>query len=456
MARMALTGLCFVLLGTLAFPGWAQSSTPPRDGETEISLSEALREAGTNNPGIRAAQERVRQSEYGVRQQRSALLPTVSARVEYSHHEEPSLIEPMREPPGPASGELPFDDRIYSAAVRLSVPIVNLPPVAAVAGARSDVGFRHAQTSEAQQTVLARVTEVYVQSAQIDDNVMLFQAHIAALERRLADLRVLHAEGRVTVANVAEVELSLDVANSDMLELEQRRHALAARLGSLLGRREPVAPARTELIAPAFNNQSAESSPAGPQLQQAEAQLGGAQAVRHATQYSFVPTVDGFVSQSARSGSDLDFFTEWSAGVSLTIPLFTGGERVARLKAADAGLAAAQQAVASARLAEDVELRSAIRRWESSAQRRDLMLRAAEHQQRVVRAEQERYHEGRSALADVLSQEATLLQFRMQERSLLYEQLLAFVVYQQTAGNLSAELIEQLDAATVGQSIGAR
>ncbi len=435
--------LVVLLLTAGGPPTWPQHAQSP-----ELSLGEALREAEAHNPAVLAAAERTRQSEYGVWQERSALLPMITAQGEYTRHEKPTLVEPMREQPGPQAGEMAFDDEIYSGALRLSAPIVNLPALAGVAGARSAVSARRAQSAETHQSVLARVTEIFVQAAQIDDSMMLLQAHIAALEQRLEDLRTLEAEGRVTAANVAEVESSLDIANSDLLELEQRREELAGRLGGVLGRREPIAPRRSELVSPELPPQTPEgASPyGGPKVQEAEAQLAGAEAAKRGTVLSFAPSVDGFVSQSARSGSDREFSTEWSAGIAVTIPLFTGGERIAKLKSVDAGVSAAQHSYEAAKLSEAAELRAARRLWETAGRRRELLARAVDNQQRVVNAERERYHEGRSSLTDVLHEEATLLELRMQERGLLYEQLLAFVSYQQTAGKLSAELIETLDA----------
>ena len=416
----------FLLIGAAA--GWS----------AEISLDEAIIEAGLRNPAIQASEWDLRKAEFELWEARGALFPGVVAQAEYTRHEYPTLVEPMREQPGPAAPELAFDDEIYSGAVRLTVPIVNLPAIAGVDGAQAHVAVRRAGGEKREQLVLARVTEVFVQAAQLDDSLMLLHAHIAALERRAGDLRVLEAEGRVTAAEVAVVEKALDLAESELLELRHHRDTLATHLGELLGREEAIAPSRSRLVPADLPDND---RPGGPELRRADADLTAAEAAKRGARYSFAPSLDGFLAQTARSGADRDFATEWSAGLSVTIPLLTGGERVARLKSSDAGVKAAQNTYESARLSELSALHNARSRWENAGRRRQLIERAIHSQERIVTAAQDRYDEGRAPVSELLDEETTLLELRMQERRLLYDQLLAFVSFHKTGGTLSPETV---------------
>jgi outer membrane protein TolC len=410
----------------------------------EITLAEAVDEALASNSRLQVAGVQVQRAEAVVDQARSTVLPNLVAKGDYTRSEEPNLVTPMRNVPSPQNpSPLDLDDQIYSGVLRLDVPILNLSAFSGIRASRHGVDAERARREEAEQRIIAAVTEIFIQNGQLADNLTLMDGHVRALERRLSELRTLTEEGRVPPTAVAEVQASLQTVLSDRLELRHRREELSYRLATLLGRDESVTP-----VVPQFRDPPPIATTGerfgGPAAQVAEAQYLAAQAARDGARTSFVPRIDGFATQSFRSGSDLDFGAEWSLGLAVTVPILTGGERRARLSAAEADLLSARHNRAAVAAETVTDARILERRWHNAAERGELLQSAVENQERSVQAVEDRFQEGRGSLSELLTAETTLLELRMHRQSTRYDQLLAYLTHLQIAGELSAPRIQSL------------
>ncbi|MFP4010886.1 MAG: TolC family protein, partial [Spirochaetaceae bacterium] len=243
-------------------------------------------------------------------------------------------------------------------------------------------------------------------------------------------------------------------------ELTGRKDELSYRLAELLDLDGPVSPSRAAFAAPqphdagpaapasgAADPASSVGAPAsagGPKIEAAKAQVAAARAGRRTAGYAFAPRVSGFYAETARSGPDLDFSTEWSAGVTMTISLLIGGERAARFATAAAELEAARSGRQAAELEHTRELRTAARSYELAAERRRLTERAVSNRERSLEAAQDRYEEGRASLGEMLDEERALLELEIAERTLLYEQVLASIAYYRTTGELTVDFARKL------------
>ena len=435
--------IILLLLLNIIFPSLLIAQSTAADIPfQEISLNDALTEALKFNPQAGAAAMRLRQAEEGVRAAKSSLLPDLVTIGDYTRNEEPVLVYPMHGTPTPAD-PLEFEKSIYSGIIRLDVPILDLSGLSGIGAARRTVDAQRARNTVIQQGIIAGVIEIFIQMGQISDNLTLIDSHIKALERRETELKTLAQEGRVSPAHVAEAGASLNSTISDRLELLHRKKELGYRLGGLLGRKQPVYPRKHTFSLSAISGKDLtdEPFPAGPKTLAAEAGYAAAQAGKDAAQFSFAPRVDGFASQSLRSGPEIDFSSEWSLGLTVTLPIFTGGERLARLGAAEASAEAARHERDSAFINDRSEASILRSRWENTAVRRTYLSDAVQNQLLSVTATESRYKEGRSSLSDLLREETTLLELRMRERSLLYEQLLSYTAYYQIAGKLSPSFV---------------
>ena len=85
----------------------------------------------------------------------------------------------------------------------------------------------------------------------------------------------------------------------------------------------------------------------------------------------------------------------------------------------------------------------ALQQWQAARERRRLIATAVASKTTSVRAYQEMYKAGRISLSDLLVQETELLQLKMQEKSLAYQERLAVLHYYATAGELNAANVQQ-------------
>ncbi|ORC31827.1 hypothetical protein B4O97_16910 [Marispirochaeta aestuarii] len=421
----------------IAHPGEGFAETIEHN---EISLDEALEEVMVKNYRIAAAEVEVRQHEAAVREARSTLLPKLVALGDYTKNEEQTLVSPMHGSPEPAN-PLEFDRDIYTGVLRLDIPIIDLASLHSVGATRHMLNAGKAQASIVEQNVIAGVIEVFVQMAQLSDSLALMDSHITTLKRRHEELETLSREGRVSPASLAELTASLDSAISDRLEILYQKDVVAYRLGEMLGRSEAVYPRNHGFSVSAIDKDDFdEKTISGPGSLAADAQYAAAQEAKKSTLSAFAPRLSGFASQTFRASAETDIASEWALGLSVSMPLFTGGERAAHLQSAEARLKAARYELDAARTNEQSEAQIAMLRSDNAASRREYLAKAVENQELTVQAAEFRYSEGRSSLSDVLTEEAALLELRLRERSMLYEELLSYVAYYKLAGKLTPSL----------------
>ncbi|MFO8064393.1 MAG: TolC family protein, partial [Spirochaetia bacterium] len=153
-----------------------------------ISLGEAVRRLESSNPSLHAADWKARSAEREVWEARGELLPTLAASGDYTRYEESNLVTPMHEAPSPKSDPLEFEEEIYTAAAKLTVPLVNLPALSKAQSAKDAARAQAAQRDTLEQRLIASVVEVFVQAQQIDDSLSLIDAYLEALGERREEL----------------------------------------------------------------------------------------------------------------------------------------------------------------------------------------------------------------------------------------------------------------------------
>ena len=115
---------------------------------------------------------------------------------------------------------------------------------------------------------------------------------------------------------------------------------------------------------------------------------------------------------------------------------------MARVQSTEARLNAAQYERDSTITNERNEAQIARRRSQHAALRREYLAEAVKNQAVSVTAKDNAYKEGRASLSDLLTEEAVLLELKMRERSMLYDELLAYVAYYTITGELSPSLAQ--------------
>lgn len=430
---------------------WVVSSPLNAQNPQEMNLSQAVDVALGNNPAIGAAQWQRQAAEHQVWEARSGYFPQIMASAGYTRYQEPNIITPIHEP----MKFPPLDDEIYESSLQLKMPLFDgFRTRAKVRAASAAAEEATVEAKQARINLIQNVTDIFIRWEELADNQRLLTAHLKALKRRHHELSVLKAEGRISAANLSLVESAIDAARSDSLDLENKRLQLADRLGQLLGADRRIFPQSTEIHAGWSAEMAAmtvhpdsllaPSGQPGPTVQKARAQLERAEAFKSSANRSFFPDLSGFAVYNWRAGADRDPISEWAAGITLSFPLFQGGKRIASVKAGAASLHAAKQGYQAARQQERTQLQIAYQQWQSARNRQQFLKGAIQNKQKSVEAQRDLYKEGRLSLSELLTQENELLDLKIQERSLLYQEISALLSYHATAGTLTKEKIQMM------------
>lgn len=463
-------------------------SAPGRAQDREMGISQALRIALRDNPGVAAAAwgEAAAKSRLG--EARSLFLPQITASAGYTLYQEPMTVTPIHR----VGSFPPFDDRIYDAGIQLALPVASGRLLAGIGAARGGLAEAAAAAHRVRLDTMVKTTGIYMAALELADRTSLLSAHIGALEERIRELTSLTEEGRAAEADLALALASLETARADEADLRQGRRELSIGLGALLGQDGPVRPKIPGLdrapldpgprspadptppspgaSAPPSPGASAPPSPGastppspgaapstgptgrnetadprdtteGPAARMARARMESAEYGEKAVRRSLWPDLTVFAGKSWRAGSDRDFSGEWAAGLSLRIPLLDYPRRAASISAAEAGSAAARSRYQEARIAEASGAEALAARMEGLHSREEILGRAVDAKASSVAAFRERYAEGRLPLSELLTGEAELLQLRIRQRSALYQRTSTFFEYHALRGSLSEPLI---------------
>ncbi len=411
--------------------------------ERHMRLDEALRAALENNPTLGAVHNQRRVAEARTRETMSGFLPQLSLNASYTRYQEPNIILPIHQ----VGVFPPLDDQIYDARVQLYLPIFDGGKTfASRRAAKAGMRESREQEEEARIAIMERITQIFIQAQEIEDKAGLVTARVRSLQRRHDELSLLLGEGRISPADLANVAAFLDGARADSIEIAMKKTELALRLGQLVGSSEAVYPRLDDTRHLQLFSQAPDTSllhRPGPQVRKARAKVEQAKAMKSLAVRSFLPDISGFATYIYRSGADLDLIGEWAAGVSVKLPLFTGGRRIAKVRQTQAALSAAENNLQAVQTAQQTELQIARRQWQSAKQRRERISVAVENKASSVAAWQKMYEAGRIPLSELLLRETELLQLQIQERSLAWQEVLSVLRYQSIAGTLP-DFIEKM------------
>ncbi len=410
-------------------------AAPPEDGE--MGIAEALRTALRDNPAAAAAAWGNAAALGRVGEARAGLLPQVSASAGFSRFEEPMTVTPIHR----IGSFPPLDDRIYDIGLQVSVPVLSGRILAGIGAAEAASAEASAVVDRARIETLLRTAGVYIAAMEVDDRGRLLAAHIGTLEQRLRELEALAAEGRASEADLALAAAALEAARADEVELRQGGRELSFVLGVLLGRERGIRPKISGLRIEAVDAAGPEKQAEGPAARQARARKESAAYGEKAARRSLWPELSVFAGNTWRSGGDLDFASEWSAGLSLRFPVLDYARRAASIRAAEAGTAAAESRYREARISEASNAEILFSRMEGLRRREDFLERAVRGRETAVEAFRERYSEGRLSLSELLAGEAELLQLAIQRRSVIFRRASTFLEYHALRGTLTEKII---------------
>jgi outer membrane protein len=301
-------------------------------------------------PTVAVARARVGSAEAEVRESRAARLPRLTLDASATRWELPSLAFPIHGIPTagepPPGGRLVFDESTYQASAFLDWTLLDFGARRArVRASRRLEDAAGAALDSAGQELIARTAAAYLEVLSARQVLAAQDQRLTALEAEVARAQRLFAEGRGArlAALRAEAELARARAEragvagrTDVAERDLARLVDLPAVGSLaaVALRDTLSPERETAVEAARE--------ASPDLLEAARRADAAGAVADAARAGRFPELRVAAGIVPRASSD-EIRTEWQAGLAMSWPLYTGGERSARITGADADRSAAAE-----------------------------------------------------------------------------------------------------------------
>ena len=342
----------------------------------QLDLTQCLAEARANNPDLRAGSSEVEKAHYQIDEARSAFRPQVSAKAEATHA---NVSAPA------ISGEQ------YSYGISVSQSLFAGFRDEATLQQREDVSVATQARQEqvaaqvAYETRTTFVEQLYAQQ--------LIEVQRTAAARRRENVRLVILRfngGRENKGAVLKSEATSGLANVEENQAVRQLEVARGKLARALGRRS-----LGDALVKGDLNPSAVAVPTDlaaiiaetPAHREAQASLSAAKAAVKAAYAANYPDLSAFAS-ATRSGKWPPEDTRFAVGLSVTVPLYSGGAQTARVRTVTAESAKVEANVQSSDLSAQSDLLVALTEVQNAKERANAqadILGAAKLQAEIAR-----------------------------------------------------------------------
>ncbi len=378
---------------------------------------------------------------------RALALPTLDAQFDYTRSLTPMKLSL---PPGLDLGPLPFGNaNTYNAAIVLNQPLFRPGAIRGIRIAEEYFRSSKDQQTETRLDFVLNICQAYYGAVLSDKMAEIAEAQIDQTEAQLKNVRLQRQAGNASDLDVSRVEVNRENIEPQVVD------SLNARDQAMLALKRLVnIDARTDLILSDQLNaedfqpirDSELSALVNFDVEQ-RAAVRAARRLSHIRQEeikqakaAYLPSLDAFGRLGEQSlPEDLipmrrDWNDDWSVGFRLSVPLFEGGQRLAKVRAAKERLIQAdlQLSLLLANIQADVEqFRIRLGRAAELVQTR---LRASEKAQRVYELTDLAYQQGTAAYLDLTDARTNLRQARANEAQAVHDYYIAYLRLLRTIG----------------------
>lgn len=419
-----------------------------------LTLSEAVARARETYPSLAAARAGEAASEAAVRQATADRWPEVRAQASLTQFQEPMLVAPLHGFDITAAPE--FDETLIRGDVSLIWTLYDGGARGArIRGARAGAAGAVASRLATEQALVAGVARAYLELLAAEGVLHAEDRRIAALTEERGRVQQFLDEGRAARVELLRVEAALADALAGRVATEARLDLARRDLARFMGAEPDLVRARRLVPVGLVSRQLEEravllerASAANPELERSRQEVAAAEAERRVALASWIPRVGLFGAYQGFSASSGDLTSEWQGGVSVSYPLFTGGERSGAVRAAGARAERAREELRLAELAAAERVDRALNAAVETRARVEAVTQAVQHQGEVVRIERLSLEAGAGIQTDYLRAEADLLRVRSVLVEARHAEIAARIELARVLGELTAEwLAENVETA---------
>jgi outer membrane protein TolC len=404
----------------------AEPQSPPPLPTAPLTVAQAIALAQERNPDLRAASARISMAEAAVDEAASSFYPQLHARLSYARTDNPAqafgMIVAQRRfsptmdvnSPGATQNWRPELVATYS----LFRGFQDANGVDAARRVTEIAGYERAAIRHA---LAQAVTETYLVHLAAQQQVDVSRASVKAIESELADSRKRFDAGALLKSDLLSLEVRLAAAKDGELRaangVELARISLRVLLA--LGPGESVefsseVPPQDATL-PADRSAALDrASELRPELRAARRFVDLRKAELAVENGGWYPTLDayGAYGQDAPNLVLSGHQDNWSFGLTLDLPLFSGFRTRARVSAAERRVDEARAMEDKERLAIEQEVRTALLHRQEAVARVDVADKAILAAEEALRLVREQYQAGTATITRFLEAEAALTEAR--------------------------------------------
>lgn len=394
-------------------PSTAQAvpTAPTERADTvHVGMADALARALEANPGLMAAAQSVRSADRAADASFRRHFGDVEAVAWTSRYQDAQILRPISKSLLDGGfGGLPFARDQVHYGVTFEVPLF--------VGGKLFGGSRLARLKADEAGVLlagtrwqvrANVVTVYGSAQALAAVTVAYGDNVASLEKTQSRLGLMVQQGKRPEVDLLKATETLEDARAQLAaaqaDLTHLRALLAALLDYPADRTLELDPLPDHV--PALSADSADWSgmvEGASTVAAAELRVRQAGSAKHIARSEFLPKVSVRGNLLEHTASSVTGTHEtWELTLAASIPVFTGGSRVAAYQSAAAAERAADLALRQARLQQQAEIRGALARFQAEETALGAARRRVEAADEAARIEGLRYDNGAGTIEDLL------------------------------------------------------
>jgi len=414
-----------------------------------LRLDEAVAAALASHPSLAATRAEADGAAAALRESWAAWLPSLALSGSATRYEEPMVATPLH---GFAPGALPsFDRTLVQGAGSLSYTLFDGPGrPARLRQSRAVLRGAAARVEADAQTLAARCVLAYLEVLSQAELLAAQDARLAALDAETDRVAQRRAVGKAAAVEGLRLDATLAAAQAQRVHLASGLDLAERELARLVGR--PLADCRRpRLLALRLAAAPAKPPPLAdnPALVEAAERVAAAAAGASLARSGHWPQLKLGAALVRYDSPAIEPMVEWNAGLSVSLPLFTGGALRARVAQAEAALAASRAREAGLRLQTEAAGERAGQALAEAGAQAESYARAVAGFTEVLRIEQLALGVGTGDAVAYLDAEAALAAARAGLIGARHQEIAARVEMARVAGALDAAWIlrevEQID-----------
>ena len=434
--------IVFLCCTVIATPGYA------------LDLLSAYDAALSNDPTFRAAMKENEAGQANRMIGRSSLMPRLSGT--YTQQANDSKVN------GPAYTNGPYTtfSEAYpstNGGVNLTQPLFNLQAIAQYRQGMAQADQSQAKFLFQTQDLLVRVAQAYTDLLYAQDQLRFIQKQKTAYQEQIKVNTRTFELGEGTITDKLESLSAYELADAQMIEAENDVENTKRKLEALIGQQlssvqvvKKLQPGfKPAALAPnAFDYWKDAALNSNPEIQMGQFQIESARQEYLKNNAAHAPTVNFIAGWNVQKSNFVSSIYQnsntTSAGLQLSLPIFSGGETQGRAAQAAANYEKSKAELDIAKERVITELRKQFDASASGQRRIAALERAVESATELTRAMRSSVRGGVRINLDILVAEKTLATAQRDLAQAKYNYMLSYIKLKQQAGNLTIEDLERV------------